>query len=548
MINVKGILTDAEGVPLPQAIIEFYSTRNAGESLNGAAAVTRTDEHGGYDFILKSGEYELYAQVAKSTDVYFVGECTVTRTMTGAYDLEALMSMAVPLLPESVTQAIDAADTAVEARGQVHALHSSVEQYAGSAKVYRDESAAHAKAAAMSAQAGSESESKAKASEEAAALHEQASEDNAIASGNAASEASQSELMAASHAHKALEHKNAAGVSEGNAKNSELAAKASEQGALSHKNAASLSENNAQSEAEASAQNALVATEQAGIATEQADLAASRANAAATSAGDANSAAKRAESSAAAMTGALLEMGAVNLSSGVAPAPYEDEEGTKRACFWKVVVPGVIDGVNYGVGDSIVYSAELDTYYKIDNTESVTSVNGKKGVVTLSALDIGALPAGSNAVSASKWATPRVITIDGDAQGSVTIDGSANVSLSLSIRDATHAHAISNITGLRAELDGKSETGHSHTASEIGARPDTWVPSFNQVTGKPTSYPTNWSMIGSKPETATRWPSLTEIGALGKTEVADSVKPATATKCGGVKIEFDGTTLNIVTG
>ena len=34
-----------------------------------------------------------------------------------------------------------------------------------------------------------------------------------------------------------------------------------------------------------------------------------------------------------------------------------------------------------------------DSFYKIDNTESVTSVQGKKGIVTLIPEDIGAEPA-----------------------------------------------------------------------------------------------------------------------------------------------------------
>ncbi|WMB74232.1 tail fiber domain-containing protein [Shewanella oncorhynchi] len=153
--------------------------------------------------------------------------------------------------------------------------------------------------------------------------------------------------------------------------------------------------------AEASAKTA---GEHKDVAIAQANIATTKANQASSSAGSASNAqssalasalqaeefARRAESATAALSGALLEAGNVDLSSGQAPKPLTDVNGNKRACFWKVTVAGVVGGVDYGVGDSIVYSAETNSYYKIDNTESVTSVNGKSGVITLNANDVGA--------------------------------------------------------------------------------------------------------------------------------------------------------------
>ena len=49
--------------------------------------------------------------------------------------------------------------------------------------------------------------------------------------------------------------------------------------------------------------------------------------------------------------------------------------------FWKVTVGGTAGGVPYGVGDTLVYSKTLTQFYKIDNTESVSSVNGQSGAV-----------------------------------------------------------------------------------------------------------------------------------------------------------------------
>ena len=43
--------------------------------------------------------------------------------------------------------------------------------------------------------------------------------------------------------------------------------------------------------------------------------------------------------------------------------------------------------------------------------------------------------------TASAWATGRTITLSGDASGSVSIDGSANVTLAVTVADDSHAHS-----------------------------------------------------------------------------------------------------------
>jgi hypothetical protein len=86
---------------------------------------------------------------------------------------------------------------------------------------------------------------------------------------------------------------------------------------------------------------------------------------------------------AASLTGGLVELGSVNLSGGSYPPIPE------YGAFWKVTVGGTVGVDVYGVGDTLVYSVSLAEFYKIDNTESVSSVNGKTGVVALSKSDVG---------------------------------------------------------------------------------------------------------------------------------------------------------------
>lgn len=65
----------------------------------------------------------------------------------------------------------------------------------------------------------------------------------------------------------------------------------------------------------------------------------------------------------------------------------------------------------------------------------------------------------ANAVSASKLVSPRTISLTGDVTGSVSFDGSANVSMTTVVANDSHNHAISNISGLQTALDDKVGRG-----------------------------------------------------------------------------------------
>ena len=57
------------------------------------------------------------------------------------------------------------------------------------------------------------------------------------------------------------------------------------------------------------------------------------------------------------------------------------------------------------------------------------------------------------------------------------------------------------------------------TAADVKARPDDWVPSWGDITGKPESYPVDghthlWSDLRDIPDYAKRWPTAAEAGAL----------------------------------
>lgn len=82
----------------------------------------------------------------------------------------------------------------------------------------------------------------------------------------------------------------------------------------------------------------------------------------------------------ASVTGGLEYKGAWDASTGAYPADPE------TGWYYVVSVAGTAGGTAYNIGDWAVYNGT--SWDKIDNTDSVSSVNGKTGAVVLGAADI----------------------------------------------------------------------------------------------------------------------------------------------------------------
>ncbi|MBY6105026.1 tail fiber protein [Ferrimonas balearica] len=284
----------------------------------------------------------------------------------------------------------------------VSAVEHDAKQYADSALVSKNAAGASASAAAASEQNASTSETNAAGSASSALASKNTATSKATEAAGSASSALSSKNAAAGSAAAAATSASNALASEEAAAASELAASSSEAAALASQNAAKVSETAADAD-RVSAQTYMNAARDARdeAATSASNALASK-NAAATSASNASASADdarvskdAAEAAAAMATGAMVEMGGYNASSGAFPSKPEapSAPGTYRSGFWKITGAGTLGGVAYGVGDSLVYSKELNGWYKIDNTESVTSVNGHQGVVSLDHADVGAAPA-----------------------------------------------------------------------------------------------------------------------------------------------------------
>jgi hypothetical protein len=67
----------------------------------------------------------------------------------------------------------------------------------------------------------------------------------------------------------------------------------------------------------------------------------------------------------------------------------------------------------------------------------------------------------STATAADALSTPRRISLGGDVSGWADFDGSANVTITATVADDSHAHIIANVDGLQAALDAKATEADS---------------------------------------------------------------------------------------
>ena len=122
------------------------------------------------------------------------------------------------------------------------------------------------------------------------------------------------------------------------------------------------------------------------------------------------------------------------------------------------------------------YDEKIKSY--IDSADAATSTKLANGTVTVkeaqhatSATNATNATNANHAVSADsadtatkagQLTTSRTISLTGDASGSVSFNGTQDVSITVTVADDSHNHVISNIDGLQTALNGKSDSGHDH--------------------------------------------------------------------------------------
>lgn len=87
---------------------------------------------------------------------------------------------------------------------------------------------------------------------------------------------------------------------------------------------------------------------------------------------------------------------------------------------------------------------------------NLTTVKSVNSVTPNSSGNVKITMITGNAGSATKLQTARTITLSGDVSGSVSFDGSEDVSITATVADDSHNHTISNIDNLQTTLNAKA--------------------------------------------------------------------------------------------
>lgn len=415
MVQILGVITDPTGRPVPRAIIELRALSTTGEVLMGSAMTFKCDEAGGYSFQLAVGTYDVYAQNDVCGDMDYMGTGVVTAKSKDGPLNDILVDGGINLTPPLLDRAVEAmqrSEAAAEATAEDR-------QQTGRDVVATEQARATAtkQAAAASASATTAGSKAASASASADAAAE--SEDNAKkwAENPVGAEVAPGQYSA-------IHHATNAGMAASASADSEEAAAASAKTAASKAGEVEVN-TSAVLQAEAAVQEmqgvviakADQAQAAASVASSKADQAAQEQAAASTSALRASEAkmmaeawaqnpegsdvngrpgefsalhwALKAQRWAQAITAQLVWAGPWNAAAG-APAVPDDGQGVP---FYRISHPGVIAGVSYVAGDYLHWDPATRSWFRIDGSDAVISVNGMTGAVVLGAADVGARPA-----------------------------------------------------------------------------------------------------------------------------------------------------------
>ena len=423
MIRVFGQITDASGKGVAGAMIELRALKSSTEVLYGSVFTYKCDASGHYEFPLAIGAYDAYAQNDICGDMDYIGTAVVTADTNDGDLHHILVDGGINITPPMLDAAMEFA-----LRAEIAATSAESDRIQTGKDVIV--TGQNKQVAETKAQESATSADEAKVARDS--IVQDANEvrlNTQQVADNAASVASNTALV----------QRKAEQVTQNTQTVSTKAQQVSEntQSVAANTQAVSLMRDEVAAKTSMAQAAADTATQKAASAAEHDAAAAEYA--------------RQAQEAAQATAGALMDGGAADLSAGVYPQPVV-VSGTSRPTFWKVTKGGTVGGIDYGVGDTLIYTvAGSGCYYKIDNTESVTSVQGEKGAVTLTPEKIGAEPAGT----ASAGMQQHISAPDPHSQYAKKTEVDSKGSALAAINEhagGVGVHSISGVIGLEQAL------------------------------------------------------------------------------------------------
>lgn len=196
---------------------------------------------------------------------------------------------------------------------------------------------------------------------------------------------------------------------------------------------------------------------------------------------------------------------AIKLKASHSESGVEVSDSTNVATYTKVTVnkyghvtsgenPTTLSG--YGITDAALQKDLEELSAEVNNIKT-----GEEAAVVKNA---------EHASYADVWTTKRKITLDGDASGSVEVDGSKDVTLTVTVLDNSHNHQISAtaddddvvILEGTSDINGvKYKASHAESAVTAGQYTRVTVDKYGHITSGDTP-DASWSSIVGRPDIA----------------------------------------------
>lgn len=569
MIKLYGTITDPAGKPVPGALIELRSLTTTSEVLMGSELTFKCDANGRYSFDLAAGTYDVYAQNDLCHDMDYMGTGVVTAQSIDGPLNSILIDSGINLTPPLIERAVQAMQQAESAaanasRAQVHTAETALSVDHAS-KLASDQAAIASREATKAEGKAGEAAQSAKIAAGAELRAQQWAEESVdvVVTGK--------QYSARHHAVKAGEFAAIAGVSASESAASAAIASAKAQSTTA---SAAVAETKA-SEATISAKMSSTSADTAGKASAAAansEISAKRHSAKAEEAAQASESAKittldhakQVAQQAQQVTGDRKRVEGLakeidEHSVTVSSLAQEVSTNTAAARQAKTEVQSMRDTTLTKAAQAIAAAdTASDKASLAAQDQAAANLSAQHASLAERMAEAWAQnPEGSDingrpgefsalhwALQAQKWA--QAITSQLVWAGPWNAAAGAPVApannqgipfyrvshpgviadVSFGVGDYLHwdpaTKAWFKIDGTDAVISVNGMTGAVVlSAADVGARPASWVPQWDEVTNKPVTMPPSehthsWSQLTDTPVFALRWPTLKEIGAAAQ--------------------------------